>query len=68
MSEEQFYFNPATGEVTEGRESAWTDRMGPYATREEAEHALATAAQRNQRADAAEEADEEWGKPASWEK
>ena len=31
-----FWFNPTTGEVEEGRVSPWTDRMGPYPTREAA--------------------------------
>ncbi|WJY68477.1 hypothetical protein [Corynebacterium auris] len=68
MSDEQFYYNPATGEITEGKVDGWGDRMGPYATREEAAAALKIAAQRNKDADAREEADENWGKPASWEK
>ena len=40
MADEQFYYNPTTGEVTQGKEAAWDNRMGPYATREEAESAL----------------------------
>ena len=68
MADEQFYYNPTTGEVTQGKEAAWDNRMGPYATREEAEAALQTANARNKEADAIEEADENWGKPASWEK
>ena len=47
MADEQFYYNPSTGEVTQGKEAAWDNRMGPYATREEAESALQIAAQRN---------------------
>ncbi|WP_291314204.1 hypothetical protein [Corynebacterium sp. UBA2622] len=68
MSDEQFYFNPSTGEVTQGKVDSWDERMGPYATREEAEHALSIAASRNKNADAADEAEENWGAPASWEK
>lgn len=68
MSDEQYYYNPSTGEVTQGKESAWDDRMGPYATSEEAEAALETARARNKRADAAEQAEDNWGEPASWEK
>ena len=68
MADEQFYYNPSTGEVTQGKEAAWDNRMGPYATREEAQAALQIAAGRNKDADAKEEADENWGKPASWEK
>ncbi|MEH0147675.1 hypothetical protein V6D40_08380 [Corynebacterium sp. Q4381] len=71
MSDEQFYYNPATGEVTQGKVASWDNRMGPYATREEAEQALAIAAERTKRADdadEAEEADDDWGEPASWER
>lgn len=52
-----FYYNTETGEVEQGFVSDWTDRMGPYRTREEAANALATAAQRNQ---AWDQADREW--------
>lgn len=68
MSEEKFYFNPASGEVTQGKVGSWDDRMGPYDTREEAERALEIAAERNKRAEAQDEADDDWGEPASWEK
>ena len=56
MAEEKFYFNPSTGEVTQGKVASWDNRMGPYDTREEAERALETAAQRNQVADDQDEA------------
>lgn len=68
MAEEQFYYNPTTGEVTQGKQDAWDERMGPYATREEAQAALETAQSRNKQADAIDEADDNWGEPASWEK
>ncbi|EFK53533.1 hypothetical protein KBP53_08160 [Corynebacterium genitalium ATCC 33030] len=68
MSDEKFYFNPSTGEVTQGKVGGWDDRMGPYDTREEAQRALDTAAERNKRAEAQDEADDNWGEPASWEK
>ena len=42
--------------------------MGPYDTREEAEHALEKAAERNKQAEAQDEEDDDWGQPASWEK
>ena len=44
----QYYYNLSTGTVEEGAQSPATDRMGPYASREEAEHALSTAAKRNE--------------------
>ncbi len=57
MADDRFYFNPTTGEVTQGKVASWDNRMGPYDTREEAAHALEIAAQRNK---AADEADEAW--------
>ncbi|OFP35471.1 hypothetical protein [Corynebacterium sp. HMSC071B10] len=57
MADDKFYFNPTTGEVTQGKVASWDNRMGPYDTREEAAHALEIAAQRNK---AADEADEDW--------
>ncbi|GAB3081643.1 hypothetical protein [Corynebacterium aquatimens] len=68
MADQKFYFNPTTGEVTEGKVAGWDDRMGPYDTREEAERALETARERTKRADDEDEADDNWGAPASWEK
>ncbi|AIG64475.1 hypothetical protein CATYP_07625 [Corynebacterium atypicum] len=53
----QWYFNPKTKEVTQGQAGPWDDRMGPYATEEEARHALDLAAKRN---DAFDEQDEQW--------
>lgn len=67
-SDDKFYFNPSTGEVTQGKVSGWDDRMGPYDTREEAQHALDKAAERTKLADAQDDADDNWGEPASWEK
>lgn len=64
----KWYFNPATGEVTQGPEDSWDDRMGPYNTREEAAHALETAAARTKAADAYDEKDDDWGVKPSWEK
>ncbi|MDK8243561.1 hypothetical protein [Corynebacterium sp. UMB10321] len=63
-----FYYNPTTGEITEGKEQSWENRMGPYKTREEAEDALRIAAARNQQADAEDAAEDNWGTPPSWEK
>lgn len=45
---QEFYFNVSTHEVEEGKASSWANRMGPYATREEAARALETAAQRSE--------------------
>ena len=56
-SEGDFYFNTKTGQVEQGKVSSWQDRMGPYRSREEAEHAFERAAQRNH---AADEAEKDW--------
>lgn len=53
----RFWFNPTTGEVEEGRVSPWTDRMGPYPTREAAQRALDTAGSRTE---AWDEEDRRW--------
>ena len=37
---EQYWYNIVTKTVETGHQSTWQDRMGPYATREEAEQAL----------------------------
>lgn len=52
-----FYYNLETGEVEEGRVTDWTRRIGPYATREDAERALETAAKRTA---AWDDADRRW--------
>jgi hypothetical protein len=57
MSDTQYWFNTATHEVEEGHKSSWTNLMGPYATRAEAEQALSKAAARNQAWDEQDERD-----------
>ncbi len=52
-----WYFNLETHEVEKGLVSSWTKRIGPYPSREAAEHALETAHRRN---DTWEEADRAW--------
>lgn len=54
---QKWYFNSEIKEVSQGKKSSWLNRMGPYDSKEEAEHALERAHERNQEAD---EADEEW--------
>ena len=44
----EYWYNPVTGEVEAGRLSPWTDRMGPYPTREAALRALESAADRTE--------------------
>lgn len=56
-----WYYVPSTGEVAEGKTRSWANRMGPYATREEALNALKIADARNDVADAQDEEDDNWG-------
>lgn len=53
----EYYFDTATGEVSEGLRRDWTSRMGPYPTRAAAEEALATARARTEAWDAEDEDD-----------
>ena len=47
MSEQKnFWYNTRTGEVEEGPQSLGTDRIGPFATRDEAARALEIVAAR----------------------
>lgn len=52
---QQFYYNVETHQVEEGRVSDWSHLMGPYPTREAAQHALETAAARAQKWQAEED-------------
>jgi hypothetical protein len=52
---EKYWYNTKTGEVEQGHRSSWTNLMGPYATREEAEHALSRARSRNEEWEAQDE-------------
>ncbi|GII98085.1 hypothetical protein Slu03_04630 [Sediminihabitans luteus] len=56
----EYFYDTTTGEVTEGRQRGWRGRMGPYATRAEAEKALETADKRT----SAWDEDEDFGRPA----
>lgn len=55
-SSSEFYFNITTGQVEEGPQSPVTERMGPYATREEAQQAFSIAKARNEAWDAEDRA------------
>ncbi len=46
-----WYYRPSTGEVMQGKQRGWEDRMGPYASREEAQQAMKLVSQRNEAAD-----------------
>lgn len=58
----QFYYNTKTGEVEEGKQSSFANRMGPYDTREEAAKALEKAQERNEAWEAENECwdDDDW--------
>ena len=57
MSDEQWYYDIATGEAVRGKVTGWENRMGPYSSRGEAEAALAKAKARNEAWDAQDEDD-----------
>ncbi len=44
----EFFYNTSTHEVEEGRRSDWSQLMGPYASRAEAQQALEKARARNE--------------------
>jgi hypothetical protein len=52
--DEQWYYCLRHHTVEQGQVCPARDRLGPYATREEAEHALETVRRRNQEWDAAD--------------
>lgn len=56
MSSEQWYFNTTTQRAELGPQSPVSERMGPYATREEALHAWQIVRERNKAWDAQDEA------------
>ncbi|MGP9725221.1 SPOR domain-containing protein [Corynebacterium sp. AOP40-9SA-29] len=51
MSDNEWYFDTSSGEVTQGKTSGWDNRMGPYSSKQEAEQALETARARTKAAD-----------------
>lgn len=52
---QEYWYNVETKQVEEGHRSSWQHLMGPYATRAEAEQALARAAARTEAWDAEDE-------------
>jgi hypothetical protein len=58
MADEQWWYNTKTGQVERKSDAPWTDRIGPYATREEAAGAI-DRLRENSRRWAAEEAQED---------
>lgn len=61
---QEFWVDLATGSIEQGRVSPGAQRMGPYPTREAAQHAFDTAAARNE---AWDEEDRRW-KDDDWPK
>ncbi|WP_454300605.1 SPOR domain-containing protein [Salana multivorans] len=57
LTEAGYYYNLTTGEVERGQQSTWTERIGPYPTREAAQRALDTA---RRRTEAWDEEDRRW--------
>jgi hypothetical protein len=58
MADKRFWFDLKTKSVvTDDNDLKATDRLGPYATREEAERALETVEERNK----AWDEDDDWG-------
>lgn len=62
----QWFFNPTTGQVAQGKELAWDERMGPYGSEAEARAALDKAEQRTKAADAEDAAEDNWGVAPKW--
>ncbi|WP_346774823.1 SPOR domain-containing protein [Cellulomonas sp. IC4_254] len=45
---DEFYYNTETGQVEQGKQSTWSHLLGPYPTREAAQHALEKARERTE--------------------
>lgn len=67
-TDDQWFYDPTTGSVSQGKDQAWKDRMGPYATEAEARDAMKLAAERTAAADAYDEEDDDWGVEPAWER
>ncbi|MET4001412.1 MULTISPECIES: SPOR domain-containing protein [Arthrobacter] len=55
----RYWYNVQTHEVEKDAQSGWQSLIGPYESREEAEHALAKVQERNAAADALDEDEED---------
>jgi hypothetical protein len=53
----EYFFNTTTGVVEEGRQSSWEHLLGPFATFEEASHAIDIASEKS---NAWDDEDKEW--------
>lgn len=56
----EYWYNVVTKAVEEGPQSDWTELLGPYATREEAEQAIARVRANNERWDERDAEDANW--------
>lgn len=54
---DEFYYNTETRQVEQGKQSTWSHLMGPYPTREAAQHALEKARARSEAWDEADRRD-----------
>ncbi|WJY72406.1 hypothetical protein CAURIC_03770 [Corynebacterium auriscanis] len=55
---EKWYYDTKTGEVLQGKNDSWSNRMGPYDTQAEAAAALETARKNTAAQDAYDEEDD----------
>ncbi|MBB5847953.1 SPOR domain-containing protein [Micrococcus endophyticus] len=61
MSEKsEYWYNVRTQQVEEGAQSDWSQLLGPFGTREEAQGAMSRVQANNEAADAADERDDNW--------
>ena len=60
MAKEEYWFNTKTNEVEIGKQSLSLDRLGPFATFEEARDALEIIARRAQALRKEDESSEDW--------
>ncbi|QRP61450.1 hypothetical protein [Corynebacterium minutissimum] len=59
-ADKKWFYDPSTGEVSQGKVSGWENRMGPYDSREEAEQAIEIANARTAAADAEDAAEDDY--------
>lgn len=59
--EKRYWYNVKTGEVEDGPQSVSKDRIGPFATRDEAANAPNIYEERNAAWDKQDEEDDDWG-------
>lgn len=56
----EYWFNVNTKQIEEGPQSDWSQLLGPYATREEAQSALARVQANNEKWDESDADDANW--------